>query len=47
MEIIKCAENKFKSIKNEDDIMDKLYSDDSTYETIAIHSQRIPDQDPT
>ena len=38
-EIIKCAEKKFKSIRNEDDIMDKLYSDDSTYETIAIHSR--------
>lgn len=38
-EIIKCAENDLKSIKSEGDIIDKLYSDASTYETISIHSR--------
>lgn len=39
-EIIKCAENNITDIKSEEDIMDKLYNDDeTTYETIAVHSR--------
>lgn len=39
-EIIKCAEKDIKSIKDEDDIMDKLYDEeDETYETLANRSR--------
>ena len=39
-EIIRCAENNITDIKSEDDIIDKLYNDDeTTYETIAVHSR--------
>ena len=39
-EIIKCAENDIKDIKSEDDIMDKVYSqEEATFETIAVQSR--------
>lgn len=40
LEIIKCAEDDIKSIKSEDDKMDKLYNEDNaTYETIKTYSR--------
>ena len=39
-EIIKCAENNIKDIKSEEDIMDKLYSDEeTTFKNILAHSR--------
>lgn len=38
-EIIRCAENNVRKISSEDDIMDKLYNNGETYETMAIQSR--------
>ena len=38
-EIIKCAENDIRNIKYEEDIMDKIYDNNDTYETIAVQSR--------
>lgn len=39
-EIVKCVENNINEIKDEGDVMDKLYNDDeTTYETILVKSR--------
>lgn len=38
-EIIRCAENDVKNIKSEDELMEKIYGDSETYETISTNSR--------